>query len=344
MEIKRKRLWTTVAMLLAVVTVFTVIKGSGMTFEEFRAELAAASNGWLILAFCCMLGFIIFEGEAVIAIVRSCGYNCGHHHAVLYSAADIYFSAITPSATGGQPACAYFMIKDGVPGAVATAALLVNLICYNLAIMTLGGLAILVRPQVFLNFNPICKVLIAGGFAVDIGLTVLFYLLLHKRDLIFRIGMWFVKLFHKIHIIREPDKVKQKLLHTMAEYKRSVDIMSGHRKMWFQAYIYNLLQRVSQVLVTGCAYRALGGKGGTWKLLVSQCFAVIGSNSVPVPGAMGVADYLMLDGYLNLMDRDHAFQVQLLSRGISFYTCIILCGVIMGLGLYLNRRKKRKTI
>ena len=53
---------------------------------------------------------------------------------VLYSAADIYFSAITPSATGGQPASALLMVGDGIPTAVTTVVLLLNLAMYNLSI------------------------------------------------------------------------------------------------------------------------------------------------------------------------------------------------------------------
>ena len=53
----------------------------------------------------------LFEGEALREIVFHMGYPTKHKDAFVYSAADIYFSAITPSASGGQPASAFFMIK-----------------------------------------------------------------------------------------------------------------------------------------------------------------------------------------------------------------------------------------
>ena len=31
-----------------------------------------------------------------------------------------------------------------------------------------------------------------------------------------------------------------------------------------------------------------------------QCFVAMGSNCVPIPGAMGVADYIMIDGFKQL--------------------------------------------
>ena len=68
---------------------------------------------------------------------------------------------------------------------------------------------------------------------------------------------------------------------------------------------------------------------------------VLGSNCVPIPGGMGVTDYLMLNGYCRLMTRDEAFRLEILSRGLSFYICIIvsLIAVIAG---YIIRQKKLK--
>ena len=44
---------------------------------------------------------------------------------------------------------------------------------------------------------------------------------------------------------------------------------------------------------------------------------------------MGVTDYLMLDGYLNLMDRQAAYRLQILTRGLSFYFCVLLSGAVV---------------
>ena len=86
------------------------------------------------------------------------GYPTKHKDAFVYSAADIYFSAITPSASGGQPASAFFMIKDGIPATTVMAALLVNLIMYTLAVISIGVFAILAFPKIFLNFSVVCKI------------------------------------------------------------------------------------------------------------------------------------------------------------------------------------------
>ena len=331
-----------VTLLLAVLTMFLVIRSSGMDPAQLRRALEGASLSWLIPAGISMLGIIFFEGEAVRAIIHRAGYPRNHRRGFVYAAADVYFSAITPSATGGQPASAFFMIRDGVPPVVTTACLLINLIMYNAAILTIGFSCLILKPQIFLNYQPVCKILIVAGIVVIAGMGIIFFLLLWKQKTLFRIAMKGMHLLHRMHLMHHPDKWEDKLLHAMHEYKECVSILAGSKKMWFLAYLFNLLQRVSQFSVALFVYLSLGGSSAKLTdLWVTQCFVSLGSNCVPIPGSMGITDYLMLDGYQNLMDKEMTYTLQMISRGLSFYLCVVISGITVLLGLFLLKRRKR---
>ena len=62
-----------------------------------------------------------------------------------------------------------------------------------------------------------------------------------------------------------------------------------------------------------------------------QACIILGSNAAPLPGAMGVADFLFLDGYGHLTQ--DPVSMELASRGISFYGCFLLCGLILLAGV-----------
>ena len=98
--------------IIAAVTIYVVFRGGGVSFGQLAESIKEASVPGIILSCISMFGFIFFEGEALREIVFHMGYPTKHKDAFVYSAADIYFSAITPSASGGQPASAFFMIKD----------------------------------------------------------------------------------------------------------------------------------------------------------------------------------------------------------------------------------------
>ena len=112
-----KKQWLFMALfaVIAVVSVWAVMSQSGeFSLADFVGYVKHASIPWLIVALLSMLGFIFFEAFALLVLCRALGYRESLWSGYVYSASDIYFSAITPSATGGQPASAYFMNKDGI--------------------------------------------------------------------------------------------------------------------------------------------------------------------------------------------------------------------------------------
>ena len=74
-----------------------------------------------------------------------------------------------------------------------------------------------------------------------------------------------------------------------------------------------------------------------------QGFVVLGSNCIPIPGAMGVSDYLMLDGFRNLMSEAQAVNLELLSRSFSFYICVIICGISTFIQYLVVKKRGRLT-
>lgn len=326
---KKQWLWTILFVALAAVSILAVVLQSReFSFTQFTSFLKSASIPWLIVSFCSMLCFILFEGLAVLHLCRAFGYRRSLKNGLLYSASDIYFSAITPSATGGQPMSAYFMVKDGIPGMLVTVALVANLYMYSLAIIAIGLICFLCYPSIFLNFHPFSKFLIVIGTVGQLGLSGLFYLLLKHETLLHRICKGCLRFLCKIRLLKKEEEKQAKLTEYMEKYRQYSKLLSDHKKDLLVVFLYNFIQRASQIAVTMFTYLATGGDlaqaGRLWAL---QGFVVLGSNMVPIPGAMGVSDYLMLDGFRSVMSESAAVNLELLSRSFSFYICIILCGV-----------------
>lgn len=326
---------------LAIITIYTVFKGSGISLEELSDSLKGASWEGILLASISMLGFIYFEGEAIRVILHHMGYPAKRSHGFVYSAADVYFSAITPSASGGQPASAYFMMQDGIPGTAVMTALLLNLVMYTLAILTIGIGNVLIFPDIFLNFSIVCRMLIVAGGVALTGLGILFYLLLKKQELVKAAGTGIIRILKIFRCRRLAQRMERKLETSIEKYGILVDtVLNGKRMLW-KAYILNVLQRLSQIVVTLFSFAALHGDLRKLpRLLATQIYVVLGSNCVPIPGGMGVTDYLMLKGYQQLMSREQAFQLEMLSRGLSFYICIFVSMTAVLSGYIAIKEKK----
>ena len=66
----------------------------------------------------------------------------------------------------------------------------------------------------------------------------------------------------------------------------------------------------------------------------------IGYNFIPIPGGMGISDYLMLDGFIKMMGENMAYNVELISRGMTFYICVFISGTITLIGYMVGRKRK----
>lgn len=333
--------------LIALTIYIMVSQSKSFSFAELIKTISSMSPWTIALAFLGMVGFIFFEGYALIIILRVFGYKRKTSRAWFYAAPDVYFSAITPSATGGQPASAYFMHNDKIPAAVSTIALILNLTFYTASIMIIGLICWLINPTIIANFGPGSIILITVGFAVQIVLLTLFILLMYKEKIIMKGAEFFVRALKKIRIIKNPEKYLKKITKMEGQYKECASLILHNKRELSKALICNLLQRVSQILVSVFVF--VGVTGDYKNLLNSfatQGFVAIGSNSVPIPGAVGAADWLYLDGFEDLLSgtvKDQVVSMELVSRGISFYVCILACGIFTLVAYLLhNINKKNK--
>ena len=338
---RSKFVWTVIFFAVAALSVYAVTEQSkSFSLASFVDFIENASLPWLLAALASMLGFIVFEALAILCICNAFGYKIGFGKYFCYSASDIYFSAITPSASGGQPACAYFMINDGIPGTVVTAALITNLAMYALSIIIIGAVSFIICPSSVTHFGTVPQILIYVGIAIQIGLIIFFVMLLKKPAVPKAICAWFIRMLSKIKLLRDPEKALGKLDALTEEYADYSARMVGKKAMIVKVLFFNLLQRASQIAVTMFTFLATGGDPSLASEIFSiQSCVVLGTNCIPVPGAMGVTDYFMLDAFGSIMSEQGAVDLELLSRSLSFYVCVLICGLAV-LIKYFSQRKR----
>ncbi len=350
-SLKGKLVWSLVFIAIAALTVFAVTSQEGFTFKGFFEYLGTLHFGWLTAAFGAMLAFIIFEMLAIKVIIKDFGFNRPLHKCFIYSTSDIYFSAITPSSTGGQPASAYFMMKDGISGALSTVALVINLILYSFAIIIIGIVAFIMKPSLFLSLSGVCQILVIVGSICIVSLAALLILVIYKGEILHKIGDAGLVLLAKLHLIKKLNKKRAKLTKAIRSYNGYCDHMRGRAPMIIKALICNVIQRASLISVTLFTYLASGGDPAFCvDIWVIQCLVVIGTNILPIPGAMGISDYMLISSFTSVaalgFTDEMATHLNLVSRGISFYSCVIICGISLIIKIFggmLIEKKKNKT-
>ena len=340
---RKRTLWLTLFLVLTAATVLIQITSQDFSFSGFWSCCVNSDHWLLAAAFLCMLGIIVFEGMSLRMICGSLGYHRPPYHGFVYCAADLFFSAITPSASGGQPVAAYCMYTDGIPMEVSSVALLLNLILYKAALFLVTIVCIALRPAVFAEYHTASLVLLLLGAVIQGALALLLILLLFRPKLVHSICNWSISFLSKLHLLRKAEEKRAKLANWIDSYGICAASVRGNTGMLVRTFLLNLGQRICMLMVPVLVFLALGGAKRDWlDIFIGQSHVYLGSNSVPLPGAVGAADWLFVDicgSYFS-----DAVSFNLLSRGISFYCNVAICGLMTWLWLLRHKKPNKAAV
>lgn len=328
---KGRLVWILLFFLFALGSIGAIIGfNKSFSISMFGTFVRNANGWWILLAILSILIYVLAEGWSLVCVCKSFGFKTKKSDGLFYSAADIYFSAITPSASGGQPASAYFMVKDGIDISITTLSLLFTLLMFSISILVIALISFIIKPQIFFSMGWMAKIFVLGGFFVQFFLVISFYFLIYKEKLMKRLCYFGLHILVRLRIIKDKEEKMKRLDVMINEYQMAAKKIALKKNVLLKVFLFNLLQRFCQIGVILFIYLATGGNAS--KLLdiwVIQSLTVMGAYSLPIPGAMGVTDYLLLEGFGKIMSRDAAVNLELLSRGLSFYFCILGCGILV---------------
>ena len=317
-------------------TVFILIKSNKeLSWADVRAFFSNCNPAYIVLAVCGMFVFLLAEAWSLKNIAKKFGYKTKFVSAFAYSSADAYYSALTPSATGGQPASAYYMVKDGIDAGSTTFILVFNLLGYTAAIFVLGVSAFVISlftstgGWAFLDFSVLSKVFIVVGVVMQVFLIWLFVACLKHPGAVLKTGGALIALLAKLKFSKKPEILREKLSAMVEKYRYCGAQIKKHRNLFLQTLLFNVLQRGAQVAITAFVFKAAKPQTDMLHVFALQCFVLLGYNSMPLPGGSGVFELLYLNVFSTVAFFDKPFLVVavMVTRVISYYGCLIFSGI-----------------
>ena len=144
-DTKKQILNISFVVVMAIITIGALLGSSKeLNYTNLKQFFSNCNPVYIVIAFVCWIGFVLFEAFSLHVILKKLGYKQKINSSIIYSTSDTYYSGITPSATGGQPASAYYMVRDGISGGASGFSLIFNLIGYTAAILIIGGIALII--------------------------------------------------------------------------------------------------------------------------------------------------------------------------------------------------------
>lgn len=311
------------------------------------AEFIRTGNPWyLCAAVACMLAIIALEGVSLFLIGRKLGYKTKATASLAYASIDTYYSSITPSATGGQAAAAVYMVKDGMTAGSASFTFVFKAITFTAAYVLLTVAAFIIRPALFLRLDFWPQFFIVLGVATQLLLVGFFIALMFCHRLILRTGNGIISLLAKMRIIKKKEKWRIKLIKEIAKYANCVRQIRKHRMLFVNVLLLNFGEHVMRVLISVFVCLAADGSASFWDIFVLQSFLIVGYTSIPLPGGVGIFEFLYLSIYkLVFSEKQFMLSAMMVVRTISYYMCMVVTGAVtLVYHVIVVRRKRAQAV
>lgn len=322
-----------VVLILAVTFIFLFNSLSDFNDPGSYKEFLKTTRWWILpLGVVFLVLSVLCEARNLGMILKLIGHRKSLKDCTVYASSDLYFSAITPSATGGQPAAAYYMTKDGVPLSQSSAILVLNVSIYTLGLLVIGLLALFIRPDFYTGFAPNERLCFWLGIGFH-GLLILACLLfMFSKKTVLLVGNLVIRLLSALRIFKDRDAKLAAYRASIANYRACVQIIKENPAIIFRLLFYSVMQRVLLMPITYLTFLACGVEVGFADTLVMQAYCTVGASAIPLPGAVGISETLFVD----MFSAFPAFEgknsllmyVMILSRSVSGYLAIAFCGYI----------------
>ncbi|MCI8497157.1 MAG: flippase-like domain-containing protein, partial [Clostridiales bacterium] len=241
----------------------------------------------------------------------------------------LYYSCITPFATGGQPMQVYYYHKDGVPYGAATSVLSVKFFCYQVASVGLSLIALLFAAGYIMENVPSAMIFIIIGFISNGSSIVGLLIVMLKPNLARRVVFFFVRLLAKLHIVKRKEETLDKLDGIIAEYFEAIQFAKKQPKKTLMVILMSAVQILCMMVVSYFIYQALGLQGAPlWLFICLQLLLYTAVSFIPMPGASGAQEVGFFMLFQGIFPQDKLVIVMVLWRFFTYYLSLCVGGVV----------------
>lgn len=319
---------------LIVITFYFIFRKQNI--NEVKDIIFSIDIKYLFIGILAMIGYVFFESLNIKSVLKSLGNKVSIFNTFRYTLIGFFFSGITPAASGGQPMEIYFMHKDGIPVSHGTLALLVELISFQLVIITSCILGAIINPH--LLDNGVIYLFFAGLTLNLIALTTMLVCFLSEK-----LAKKIVNLFLDILKFFRYKKVEEKresIYKTLDSYTESAKIIKKNKSIFIKSIFLVIIQMYVYYTIPYWVYRAFGLNSlGIFDIIFTQSLLFCSVSSIPLPGSVGISESAFISIYSAIFGSTLLTSATILNRFINFYSFIIIALICV---IYSFIRVKKK--
>lgn len=340
MENKKKMAFNVVFLILVFAgTIYGVFHGEDL--GEIARILKTVNLLWLIPGFICVIVFIWGESIIIYYMMRTLGIKRKKWTCFLFSSVGFFFSCITPSASGGQPAQIYYMKKEKIPIPVSTLVLMIVTITYKLVLVVIGVVVTFFGQRFIHKYLYDVRYIFYLGTGLNVFCVVTMLILVFHPVLARTILVKGMALLERMHLMKRKQSRLDRLNASMDQYRETAVYLKNHVKVLVNVFGITLFQRFALFTATWFVYKAFGlGGAKAVAVITLQAVIAVSVDMLPLPGGMGISEKLFAMIFIPVFGKRLLLPGMILSRGIGYYTELGLSALLTIVANFTIGRKR----
>lgn len=203
----------------------------------------------------------------------------------------LYYGAVTPLASGGQPMQVLYMKRNKIPVGTATCIVCIKFVIYELSLCAIYVIAMLLRGiYYYTTFNEAFW-LATLGFVINLAAVFFIILTIVNKRLVLRIGNWLIRIFARIKVVKHKEKTLHNFETTIEDYHTAASYISRYKLRAVGSFLISFINLSFFFVIPYFLYLAFGNREfNLLDIFTMQAFVYLVVSFVPTPGGSGAAE------------------------------------------------------
>ena len=325
-------------MTAVIVVVLNCTNEMGQIFEALRSM----DPRWLCCAGAGIVLYVFLRAATIRFYLMRRGHRVSWRSAGGVTGAGQFYSAITPSSSGGQPMQVVWLRRLGIPVSLGTACVCVKFLGFQMAVLLLGGVmglanACMVNEQL-IGF----RWLVVLGYLVNAALIMAVLFTIPRTRVVDRMSWAVIRLGEKLRLVKNREETFERFQKMVKEYRDALLQLLHTPLDAVVIFALSIMQVLSYMGVVVCLYHAFGLTGVlAQRILTMQLMLFIAAAFIPLPGAAGAQESGFCIFFRGIFPDSGLMAAMVCWRFFSYYLLILL-GLIMMAAARIHRKERRQ--
>lgn len=324
-----------------ILTLYIVFKNNEITL--IIKHLKEINIFYVLLAIFLMFIYISCEGINIKRVLVTLGHKVSFINSYKYACVGFFFSGITPSASGGDPAQLYFMKKDNLPISHSALALLVELSSFQLICCIFAIIGFIFNYNTLIHKIGNIKYLMFIGIALNIIYLSFLLVMIFSKKVAFKLLEIICKLLNLFHY-KKTETFYNKALNQLEEYHNCSIYLKNNKKLLIKIVFTTFIEMIIYHSISYWIFLSFGLK--SYNILDFITMSSILYTTVaclPFPGAMGISEGSFMIMFKMFFPVEVLGSAMIISRGISYYLFICITGLFILLFMLIKNIQNKKN-